>query len=118
MGIEESQHVGAGAGSQQLVTGADSQHVAAGAGSQQAGGRGSQVAAGSQVIAVSHAGAASHAALLRFFSHPRKPRPAQAGLKVIKTVSVAISVQRVQKRKLFNMACSRLAGSKLEKWNV
>lgn len=40
---------------------------------------------------------------LRCFSHPRRPRPAQAGLKVRRTVIVATSVQRVQKRKLFDI---------------
>lgn len=32
----------------------------------------------------------------RFFIKQRRPRPAQAGLKVSKTVSVATNVQRVQ----------------------
>jgi hypothetical protein len=37
------------------------------------------------------------------FKNRSKPRPAQAGLKVTKTVSVATVVQRTQNRKLFDM---------------
>ncbi len=40
---------------------------------------------------------------LDFFKNRRKPRPAHAGLNVIKTVSVATVVQRTQNRKLFDM---------------
>lgn len=37
------------------------------------------------------------------FKNRSSPRPAQAGLNVIKTVSVATVVQRTQNRKLFDM---------------
>jgi hypothetical protein len=40
------------------------------------------------------------------FKNRSRPRPAHAGLKVIKTVSVATVVQRTQNRKLFDMESS------------
>jgi hypothetical protein len=77
------------------ITGSESQQTGEetqGAGmTQQGAGVTQQVVSTTQVLAFDR------------FKNRSRPRPAHAGLNVIKTVSVATVVQRTQNRKLFDM---------------